>query len=142
MKVQINGRYVYETDLLDVEIGDEMVLPGTLSPDAWTGVVTSLEPEYDGPCKKVIGLSRRRAQVDAHREALDGVKISSWRVGQSISKPCAQCGEERHYLIEAVNNVGRPTSVRSEPCSCGAPINGYGLGSAASFRHFMVDPKL
>jgi hypothetical protein len=28
MKVQIDGRYAYETDLEDVEVGDEMVLPG------------------------------------------------------------------------------------------------------------------
>lgn len=79
MKVQINGRYAYETDLQDVEIGDEMLLPGTLSSDSWTGIVTSLEPDYDGPCRKALGLTRRRAQVEAEREALDRVQITGWK---------------------------------------------------------------
>jgi hypothetical protein len=53
MKIQINGRYAYETDLQDVEIGDEMLLPGTLSSDSWTGIVTSLEPDCDGPSRRL-----------------------------------------------------------------------------------------
>lgn len=84
MKVLINGRYAYETDLEDVEIGDEMVLPGDLS-GPWTGIVTALESAYDGPCRKAIGLSRRREQVQAELEALAQVKISGWTVGQTIS---------------------------------------------------------
>jgi hypothetical protein len=31
MRVLINDRYAYETNLDDVEVGDEMVLPGKLS---------------------------------------------------------------------------------------------------------------
>ncbi|HWO47659.1 MAG TPA: hypothetical protein VNM41_06310 [Solirubrobacterales bacterium] len=70
MKVLINGRYAYETDLDDVEVGDEMLLPGSQYSDSWTGIVTALEPEYDGPWRKVVGLSRRRAQIEKEREAL------------------------------------------------------------------------
>jgi hypothetical protein len=139
VKVLINGRYAYETDLEDVAVGDEMVLPGDL-PSSWTGIVTALEPAYDGPCRKAIGLSRRRAQVQAEREALEQVRISGWRVGQTISKHCDQCGKERRYAVEAVNKLGRPTSVQAAPCDCGAPKRGAGLGSAESFRHFMIDP--
>ena len=140
MKVLINGRYAYETDLSDVEVGDEMVLPGSFS-GPWTGIVTALEPEYEGRCVKALGLSRRRAQVEAEREALAQIKISGWRVGETIPKHCEECGSERHYSVEAVNNIGRPTSLRAEPCSCGAPARGCGLGSAESFRHFMVDAE-
>ncbi len=138
MKVLINGRYAYETDLEDVEIGDEMVLPGDL-PGPWTEIVTALEPAYDGPCRKAIGLSRRRVQVQAEHEALEQVKISGWIVGQTISKRCDQCSKERPYVVEAVNNIGRPTSLRAAPCDCGAPERGAGQGSAESFRHFMID---
>ncbi|MET0305905.1 MAG: hypothetical protein ABW196_06710 [Solirubrobacterales bacterium] len=139
MKVLINGRYAYETDLEDVEVGDEMVLPGDL-PGSWTGIVTTLEPAYDRPCRKAIGLSRRREQVQAEHAALAQVEISGWTVGQTISKRCDQCGKERLYVVEAVNNLGRPTSLKAAPCDCGAPGRGTGLGSAESFRHFMIDP--
>ncbi len=143
MKVQIDGRYAYETDLEDVEVGDEMVLPGGLGVrESWIGIVTSLEPKYDGPCRKVIGLSRRRAQVEVEREALAQVRISGWSPGETFPKPCRQCGKERTCVIEAVNNLGRPTSVQAKPCGCGAPSSGAGLGSAQAFRYFMIDPTL
>jgi hypothetical protein len=141
MKIQINGRYAYETDLQDVEIGDEMLLPGTLSSDSWTGIVTSLEPDYDGPCRKALGLTRRRAQVLAKREALDQVQITGWKAGETIPKSCSDCGKERRYVVETTNNIGRPVSLSVEPCSCGNPGGGASFGSAASFRHFMIDPS-
>jgi hypothetical protein len=140
VKVLINNRYAYETDLEDVQVGDEMVLPGNL-PGPWTGVVTALEPAYDGPCTKAIGLSRRRAQVESEREALAEVKISGWRIGEAIAKRCSQCGKSRRFVIEAVNTIGRPTSLRAKPCDCGAPGQGCGLGSAQSFRRFMIEPE-
>ncbi len=140
MKVLINGRYAYETELDDVEVGDEMLLPGSLS-GPWHGIVTALEPEYDGRCVKAIGLTRRRTQVEAENEALAQVRITGWRVGETISKRCEECGNERHYSVKAVNNLGRPTSLQAESCNCGAPQRGCGLGSAASFRHFMIDPS-
>jgi hypothetical protein len=142
MKVLINGRYAYETDLQDIEVGDEMLLPGTLSSDSWTGVVTALEPEYAGHCRKALGLTRRRTQVEAENKALEQVKISGWKVGDTFSKPCPSCGEKRVYSVEEINKVGRPTSVRAPACSCGSPPAGAGLGSASAFRHFMVDPAL
>jgi hypothetical protein len=138
VKVLINGQYAYETDLDDVEVGDEMLLPGSFS-GPWNGIVTALEPEYSGRCVKALGLSRRRAKVEAEQEALAEVKISGWRVGERIPKRCEECGSERFYSVEAVNNIGRPTSLRAEACDCGAPRRGCGLGSAASFRHFMID---
>jgi hypothetical protein len=100
MKVEINGKYAYETDLDDVKIGDEMVLPGTLSSDLWTGIVTSLSPDYDGPGRKVIGLSRRRDQVEAEKKTLAEVEISGLRVGQTFSKPCRNCEDDQVYRVE------------------------------------------
>jgi len=139
MKVQINGQYAYETDLEDVEVGDEMVLPGTLSSDLWTGIVTSLNPEYDGPCRKVIGLSRRRKQVEAEEKALAQVEITGWKVGDTFSKPCRDCERDRSYRVEEVNKLGRPTHVTADSCQCGAARTGAGLGSADAFRHFVID---
>jgi hypothetical protein len=141
MKVLINGRYAYETDLDDVEVGDEMLLPGSFS-GPWTGIVTALEPEYAGRCVKALGLSRRRAKVDAEDEALTQVRITGWRVGETFSKPCANCDKERQCVVAEVNRTGRPTQVESRPCSCGTQARGAYLGSAASFRHFMIDPSL
>jgi hypothetical protein len=140
VKVLINGRYAYETDLDDVRVGDEMVLPGNM-PGPWTGIVTALEPAYDGPCVKAIGMSRRRAQVESEREALAKVEISGWRVGEAIAKRCSQCGAERRFVVEDVNKIGRPTSLQAKSCDCGAPGHGYGLGSAESFRHFMIEAE-
>ena len=142
MKVQINSRYAYETDLVDVEVGDEMLLPGNLSSDSWTGVVTALEPEYDGPCRRALGLTRRRAQVEQEKEDLAEVKVTGWRIGESLSKACHACGTERLYSVKEVNKLGRPTSVRAGACSCGAVPTGVGLGSADAFRHFMINPEL
>ena len=138
MKVLINGRYAYETDLTDVEVGDEMLLPGSFS-GPWTGVVTALEPDYAGRCAKALGLTRRRTTVEAEKEALAEIKISGWKIGEKIPKRCEKCGSERCYSVKAVNNIGRPTSLQAESCNCGAPPQGCGLGSAASFRHFMID---
>jgi hypothetical protein len=143
MKVQIDGRYAYETDLEVVEIGDEMVLPGGLGVrESWTGIVTALEPAYDGQCRRAIGLSRRRAQVEAEREAKARVRISGWRPGETFSKPCRECKKDRDYVVEDVNRNGRPTLVRAKPCDCGEPATGAGLGSAEAFRYFMIDPAL
>jgi len=142
MKVLINGRYAYQTDLEDVEVGDEMLLPGSQYSGSWAGIVTALEPDYDGHCRKALGLTRRRAQVEEERAALAQVKITGWRVGDKLSKPCHSCGEQRDYTVEEVNKLGRPTSVRAEACTCGAVATGAGLGSAEAFRHFIVDPHL
>jgi hypothetical protein len=137
MKVLINGRYAYETDLDDVEVGDEMCLPGTMS-GPWHGIVTELEPSYDGRCTHVYGLSRRRAKVESEKKAMAEVRISGWRVGDEISTACWSCSELRTYRVESVNGIGRPVSLHAEACSCGAPTSGSSFGDAASFRQFML----
>lgn len=141
MRILINGRYAYETDLDDVEVGDEMILPDSGWSGQWTGIVTALEPDYDGPCRKVVGLSKRRAKVEAEDKALQAVRIAGWRPGETFSKTCRRCGQPRDYVVKEVNNIGRPTSVRSDACACGEPMSGAGLGSASAFRHFMIDPS-
>jgi len=52
------GRYTYETDL-DLKIGDRVLLPtvewlARVQGPTWEGVVTALESDYDGPCKRII----------------------------------------------------------------------------------------
>jgi hypothetical protein len=94
-----------------------MVLPGSNFSGPWNGIVTALEPDYDGRCVMVFGLSRRRAQVEAEDKALAQVRISGWTVGETFSKRCADCGKERQYAIKEVNRTGtadadRITSVR------------------------------
>jgi hypothetical protein len=139
MKVLINGRYAYETDLADVRVGDEMVLPGGLGVrETWLGIVTALEPEYDGPCSRAIGLSRRHAQVESEREALAEVKIEGWQASDEFSKPCTECGQERRFLVEDVNRIGRPTSVSAQSCKCGAAATSTHFGSAEGFRLFVI----
>ena len=56
-RIVVNHRYTYVT-VLDVKIGDEVVLPSPswltdVSP-TWTGTVTKLESDYDGYCASVI----------------------------------------------------------------------------------------
>jgi hypothetical protein len=141
MKVLINGRYAYETDLDDVEVGDEMALPGSgAMSGTWHGIVTELEPAYDGRCTQVLGLSRRKAKVEAENKAKAEVKISGWRIGDEIEKSCGGCGEPRTYRVESVNKLGRPDSVRTDTCACGRSMSGASFGSAEAFRWFMLEP--
>jgi hypothetical protein len=140
MKVLINGRYAYETDLDDVEVGDEMALPGTTT-GPWYGIVTELDPDYEGRCAHVLGLSRRKAKVEAEKQAMAEVRISGWKVGDEISKPCGNCGAARGYRVETVNRIGRPISLRADLCSCGAVASGSSFGDAESFRWFMHQPE-
>lgn len=57
-RIQI-GKYTYETDL-PVKIGDRVLLPSAewlydiTGEETWEGVVTCLESNYEGRCKKVI----------------------------------------------------------------------------------------
>lgn len=140
MKVLIDGRYAYETDLDDVEVGDEMALPGSgVMVGTWHGIVTELEPDYSGRCTYVLGLSRRKAKVEAENNAKAEVRITGWRVGDEIEKPCRDCGKPRTFRVREVNRTGRPTSVHADRCACGAPGSGAGLGSAEAFRWFMLE---
>jgi uncharacterized Zn-binding protein involved in type VI secretion len=140
VRVQINGRYAYDTDLDDVEVGDEMVLPGSGAfRESWYGIVTALDPDYRGPCRKAIGLSRRRAAVDAEKAALADVKISGWRAGDTITKKCPGCDRERTYRVETVNTIGRPVTITGDSCTCGAFGGSGSYGSAEAFRYFMIE---
>jgi hypothetical protein len=56
-RIVVNHRYTYIT-FLDLKIGDEVILPSPswlsdVNP-TWTGTVTKLESDYDGPCVSVI----------------------------------------------------------------------------------------
>jgi hypothetical protein len=140
VKILINGRYAYETDLDDVEIGDEMALPGSgVMSGTWHGIVTELEPDYNGRCTHVLGLSRRKAKVEAENKAKAEVRISGWRVGDEIEKSCSGCGKSRAYRVEGVNKIGRPDSIHANPCSCGHGSSGSSFGSAEAFRWFMLE---
>jgi hypothetical protein len=142
MRVLIDGRYAYETDLDDVEVGDEMALPGSGNlPGIWHGIVTKLEPDYEGRCTQVIGLSRRKAKVEAENKARAEVKISGWRAGDTIEKLCGDCGKSRSFRVESVNKIGRPDSIHADPCPCGRSTAGASFGSADAFRWFMLEPS-
>jgi hypothetical protein len=117
-----------------------MLLPGTTS-GPWHGIVTELEPAYDGRCTQVLGLTRRRAKVEAENQAKAEVRITGWRIGDTIKKQCRECDEQRVYRVEEVNKTGRPTSVHADPCPCGSPGRGAGFGSAEAFRWFVLEPE-
>jgi hypothetical protein len=71
----VDGRYVYESEL-DLEIGDEVLLPAGFSGD-WVGRVTALSSDYPGPCKRILGLVRRRSDVERRDAVLASVAIAS-----------------------------------------------------------------
>lgn len=54
MRVVINGRYTYETDL-PVTLGSIVSLPSIIG-GVWEGCVTALESEYTGDCRSVIAI--------------------------------------------------------------------------------------
>jgi len=58
MKVEVNGKYTYETDL-NLKVGDKVEYPtaswlrDVMGPTQ-TGEVTSLQSNYNGYCVKII----------------------------------------------------------------------------------------
>ena len=67
-KVQVGG-YTYETDL-PVKVGDEVLLPTAdflrdVLGNTWKGTVTSLESDYDGPCRWIIKITKKRRTTHA-----------------------------------------------------------------------------
>jgi hypothetical protein len=127
----VEGRYVYETDL-DLEIGDEVLLPAGFS-GAWNGRVTALSADYAGPCKRIVGLVRRRAEGERRDAALTAIAITGFRAGTTL-EVTASCGHQVLLHIEEVNHLGRPTHVRYVCEACGgAPWSAY-LGSADAWR--------
>jgi hypothetical protein len=127
----VDGRYVYESEL-DLEIGDEILLPAGLSGD-WVGRVTALSSDYAGPCKRILGLVRRRSDAERRDVALASVAIAGFRAGTTL-QITASCGHEVHLHIEEVNRTGRPTYVKYACEACGGVRHGSGLGSADAWR--------
>jgi hypothetical protein len=127
----VDGRYVYESEL-DLEIGDEVLLPAGFSGD-WVGRVTALSPDYAGPCKPILGLVRRRSDVERRDAALASVAIAGFRAGTTL-QTTASCGHEVDLHIEEVNRTGRPKYVKYVCETCGGVPHGVGLGSADAWR--------
>jgi hypothetical protein len=130
-RVVVDSRYVYESEL-DLEIGDEVLLPAGFSGD-WVGRVTALSSDYAGPCKRILGLVRRRSDVERRDAALASVAIAGFRAGTTL-QITAPCGHEVHLHIEEVNRTGRPMYVKYECEACGGIPRGAGLGSADAWR--------
>ena len=130
-RVMVDGRYVYESGL-DLEIGDEVLLPAGFSGD-WVGRVTALSSDYAGPCKRIIGLVRRRSDVERRDAALASVVIAGFRAGTTL-EITASCGHQVRLRIEEVNCTGRPTYVKYVCEACGGIPRSAGLGSAEAWR--------
>ena len=63
MKIQVKGRYVYET-CLSVKVDDTVLLPNS-GRGLWLGRVTAVDVEYDGVPLRIIG--RVEEDLDAIR---------------------------------------------------------------------------
>jgi hypothetical protein len=60
MKVVVDNKYTYETDL-EVQMGDEVILPTPsflldVKGPTFTGEVTALTSDYTGWCAKILGI--------------------------------------------------------------------------------------
>lgn len=60
MRVLVNDKYTYETDL-DLKIGDEVLCPTPsflrdVKSPTWEGTVTALNSDYTGYCEKIKGI--------------------------------------------------------------------------------------
>jgi hypothetical protein len=130
-RVVVEGRYVYETDL-KLEIGDEVLLPAGFSGD-WIGRVTALLSDDAGPCKRIVGLVRRRAEVELRDTALAAVAIVGFRAGTTL-EATASCGHQVLLHVEGVNRAGRPTRVTYACEACGGVPRSASLGSADAWR--------
>jgi hypothetical protein len=130
-RVVVDGRYVYESEL-DLEFGDEVLLPAGFSGD-WVGRVTALSSDYAGPCKRIVGLVRRRSDVERRDAALASVAIAGFRAGTTL-EITASCGHQVRLHIQEVNRTGRPTYVKYACEACGGTPCGAGLGSADAWR--------
>jgi hypothetical protein len=131
-RVIVDGRYVYETDL-ELEVGDEVLLPPSGFGGQWVARVTALSSDYSGPCKRIVGLVRRCVDVERQDAALAAVPITGFRAGTTL-KVTASCGHQVLLHIEGVNRAGRPTHVRYTCEACGSVPCSAGLGSADAWR--------
>jgi hypothetical protein len=89
-RVVVDGRYTYETDL-DLEVGDEVLLPPSGLGGQWVARVTELSSDYAGPCRRILGLVRRRAGAERQDAALAAVPITGLRTGTTF-EVTASCG--------------------------------------------------
>jgi hypothetical protein len=109
-RVVVDGRYSYETDL-DLEVGDEVLLPPSGLGGQWVARVTALSSDYTGPCRRILGLVHRRIDAERQDAALAAVPITGFRAGTTF-EVTASCGHQVLLHIEGVNRAGRPTHVR------------------------------
>jgi hypothetical protein len=131
-RLVVDGRYTYETDL-DLEVGDEVLLPPSGLGGQWVARVTELSSDYAGPCRRILGLVRRRADAERQDAALAAVPITGLRTGTTF-EVTASCGHRVLLHIEGVNRTGRPTHVRYTCQACGGIPHTAGLGSADAWR--------
>jgi hypothetical protein len=131
-RVVVDGRYTYETDL-DLEVGDEVLLPPSGLGGQWVARVTEQSSDYAGPCRRILGLVRRRADAERQDAALAAVPITGLRTGTTF-EVTASCGHRILLHIEGVNRTGRPTHVRYTCQACGGIPHTAGLGSADAWR--------
>lgn len=127
-RVVVDGRYSYETDL-DLEVGDEVLLPPSGLGGQWIARVTALSSDYAGPCRRILGLVRRRADAERQDAVLAAVPITGFRAGTTF-EVTASCGHRVLLHIEGVNRTGRPTHVRYTCQACGGIPHTADLGSA------------
>jgi hypothetical protein len=131
-RVVVDGRYSYETDL-ELEVGDEVLLPPSGLGGQWVARVTALSSDYAGPCRRILGLVRRRIDAERQDAALSAVPITGFRA-ETTFEVTASCGHQVLLHIEGVNRTGRPTHVRYTCQACGGIPHTAGLGSAAAWR--------
>ena len=119
-RIEIDGRYAYETDL-ELEVGDEVLLPAGWSGE-WVGRVTALASDYGGPCGRVVQLVRKRADAEQRDVELAAVAITGFRAGSTV-RIRASCGHEVLLRIREVNRAGRPTHVEGRCDHCRVPFS-------------------
>jgi ribosome assembly protein YihI (activator of Der GTPase) len=131
-RVVVDGRYTYETDL-ELEVGDQVLLPASGLGGQWVARVTALSSEYSGPCKRLVGLVRRHVDVERQDAALAAVPITGFRAGTTL-EVTASCGHPVLLHIEGVNRAGCPTHVKYTCEACGGIPRSAGLGFADAWR--------
>lgn len=127
----VEGRYLYETDL-ELEIGDEVLLPAGLSGE-WVGRVTALSSDYGGPCERIVRVVRRCRDAERRDAALAAVPVAGFRSGTTL-EVAASCGHKVLLHVREVNRIGRPTYVTYKCEACGGVPHSVYLGSADAWR--------
>lgn len=129
-RIEVEGRYVYDTNL-DLEVGDEVLLPASCMGE-WVGRVTALSSDYGDPCKRVVGIVRRRVDAERRDAALAAAPVVGFQAGAAM-EATASCGHIVLLHVREVNRLGRPTHIEYKCEECGVPCSAY-LGSADAWR--------